>query len=547
MKRLVLLVLAVVVAGVAFTYRFNAMGGTFGGFENDQFAHLMRTDMVLRGEQPLRDFTDAELRGARPSLSYVLSAWAQQIGGRNLWPEAVLTIGALALSYAIVFALAADLSKSLSIGLLAAAVALVTRPKLYNYPKVLVLALGALAIRAVVLKPSLVRLGFGAAVTAAAVLFRHDYGVYVAVGIVAGLIARDAGEWKALARRLAHYAGMTAILLLPSAIWVQVYRGIPAYIKDALASAGLETSRTELRLPGMSLSSWLTGEGLLTLTYYAFWAVLVVAGVMVMARAYAGQPSLTPEERGTAAGLLAMAAVANMFFLRANLSQRFGDAVVLVVLLAAWTIGAAAGLGSRATRVATTVVSVALLVGIFGSAYVFANVPRDLSTSGLFDSWDTTSTRFRTIRDELRTLPPDVWPEDLAVGTLRAARYVAECTSPDDYLLVAGYAPEVPVFAKRRFAAGQGTMSLSFYTSVADQQRALERLRQQSVPIVLVSHEGVEEEFSNNYPLIAAHVTDHYRAAGWIEVEGERRFRVFVEAARQPRRTDPHLGLPCFQ
>ena len=95
----------------------------------------MRTDMVLRGEQPLRDFTDAELRGARPSLSYVLSAWAQQIGGRNLWPEAVLTIGALALSYAIVFALAADLSKSLSIGLLAAAVALVTRPKLYNYPK----------------------------------------------------------------------------------------------------------------------------------------------------------------------------------------------------------------------------------------------------------------------------------------------------------------------------------------------------------------------------------------------------------------------------
>ena len=48
----------------------------------------MRAEMLLRGQQPLRDFADAELRGAWPALSYAVPAWAQQIGGRTLLPEA---------------------------------------------------------------------------------------------------------------------------------------------------------------------------------------------------------------------------------------------------------------------------------------------------------------------------------------------------------------------------------------------------------------------------------------------------------------------------
>ena len=81
---------------MAFVYRFNTLGGALGGFDNDHFIYLIRTDMLLAGEQPLRDFVDAELRGAWPALTYAVSAWAQQIGGRTLLPEAFLTVGALA-------------------------------------------------------------------------------------------------------------------------------------------------------------------------------------------------------------------------------------------------------------------------------------------------------------------------------------------------------------------------------------------------------------------------------------------------------------------
>lgn len=547
-RRIILAVCAALSVGaVAFVYRFNSLGGTLGGFDNDHFAHLMRAEMLLRGEQPLRDFADAELRGAWPALSYAVPAWAQQIGGRTLLADAYLTVGAIALAHAMVFLLALDLSKRWSMAFLAAAVAVATTPKLYNYPKVLMLALGALALGAVASNPSTPRLALAAVVTAAATLFRHDYGVYVAAGIVAALVARAAPAWPAVARTVGVYAALSAICLLPSAVWVQVYEGIPAYLSNALATSALETTRTKLRLPSFEWSSVFTRDGLLVVTYYAFWGVLVAASATLIARMIGTKAPLRPAERGTAIGLLAMAAVVNTFFLRANLDQRFGDAIIPVALLAAWTVGAALESSSNALRIPAVALPVVLLLYMFGAAYVFSDIKRELDTSGLSDSWGKVTRRYQAVRAELGRLPPVVWADSDATGTLRAARYVAECTAPDDYLLVAGHYQEIPVFARRRFAAGQPTVSLSFYTSEGDQRRALTRLERQSVPIVLADAEDFEEGFASDYPLLAQHLAGAYRETGTIAVDDEPRFRVFVDAHRQPTGVDPHLGLPCFR
>ena len=58
-------VAALLIAALAFLYRFNALGGALGGFDNDEFATLTRVDLVLAGQQPLRDFADGELRAWR--------------------------------------------------------------------------------------------------------------------------------------------------------------------------------------------------------------------------------------------------------------------------------------------------------------------------------------------------------------------------------------------------------------------------------------------------------------------------------------------------
>jgi hypothetical protein len=276
--------------------------------------------------------------------------------------------------------------------------------------------------------------------------------------------------------------------------------------------------------------------------------VLPVAAAVLIWRMLATDPSrLTPEDRATVVGLLAMAAIVNQFFLRANLSERFGDAVVPVALLAAWSTGAASAIGWPTARRLLTVVPLTFLIFTCGSAYVFANVALDLDTSGLSDSWGKTTRRFHSVHAELRRLPPVDWSDIEATGTLPAARYIAECTGPDEYVFVAGYAPEIAVLARRRFAAGQGTVSMSFYTSEADQRRALARLAHQSVPLVLADAEDFEEGFVPKYPLLARHLADRYRDAGTILVNGEPGFRVFVQTDRQPIRRDPHLGLPCFQ
>jgi hypothetical protein len=539
---------ACAIAACAFVYRFNTLGGTLGGFDNDHFIYLIRTDMVLAGEQPLRDFVDAELRGAWPALTYSVSAWAQQLGGRTLLPEAYLTVGLLALAYAITFLVALDVSKRWSIALLAAAAAIVTAPKLYNAQKVIVLALGVWAIRAVVRKPSVLRLATAAAATAVAALFRHDYGLYLAAGMLVALATRDVTRWTAGARSIGVYVGLTAAFLLPSLLWVQFYAGLREYAVGAVASVVAERTRTPLILPDFDTSALWSPENMELVTYNVFWGVSALA-VLVLFAGLSGSKGvrLSAEHRATGLGILALAVLVTMSFLRANLAERFGDAAVAVVLLAAWIAGVAPLWVSPAMRRVMLVLPILLLLEVLGASYILADTTRELDTSGLSDSWGKIVRRYGEVRAQLGGLPPTAWSNLDANDPMRAARYLAECTAPDDRVLVIGPIHEIPVLARRHFAAGQAMFKLSLYLSEADQERALARLQQQSVPVVIADAGDFDEGFVSDYPLVAKHVASHYRDAGSIDVDHEPRYRIFVTSDREPARTDPVSGLPCFK
>ena len=538
------LLLAAAVAAVAFAFRFNTLGGTLGGFDDDEFAHLMRTDAVVRGEQPLRDFADPYLRGAWPALTYAVPAWAQAVWGHNLLAEAYLTAGALALAHALTFLLALDLSRwRWSVAVPAAILVVVTAPKLYNYPKVLVLMGGALAIRLVAASLSPFALAFAALVTAGAILFRHDYGVYLGLGIVAGLVAREFWQWRALAARLAMYAGITAVVLLPSAVWVQRHRGLAAYLADSLRSSQIEARRTSLTSATVDALALPSESNLIVATYYAFVWVPILALAVVAIR-MRGSQRLTPEDRSVAIGLAALAAAATVFMLRANLTQRFGDVAIPVVLLIAWMAGQASFVAWRPARVGAGVAARALLVALVICAFGYAATAGDLRSSGLSTSWGAVHDRFHELRDGLERLPPDHWPAG-DVGRVEAERYLAACTAPDDRVLLAVHAPEIPVFARRLFAGGD-MLSLGFGTLEPEQRQFLERLRAQSVPVMLAS-EDMEDAFVTDYPLLAAYAATHYREAGTIRRTDSAKFRVFVEVDRRIVRQDPLSGLPCYR
>jgi hypothetical protein len=537
---------ASVLAAFAFLLRFNALGGAIGGFDNDHFIYLVRTDMLLDGAQPLRDFVDAELRGAWPALTYAVSAWAQELGGRTLSSEAYLTVGMLAAAHVVVFLLALDLSRRWWVATLAAALAIATVPKLYNYPKVLTLALGAWALRAVVLKPSTARLGLAALVTAIAVLFRHDLGLYIAPAMAAALVARDLGRWRLAIRNVSIYAAATAICLLPSLVWVQAYDGLPRYLRNAAASVAVERTRTNLRLPPLDVSAPFSLASLEVVTYYAFWAVPILALAAVGASLVPWKGMrLSRDERASAIGLLVMTTLVNASMLRANLAERFGDAAPAVGLLAAWVAGSAALWSSPVVRRYVLLVTAVPLLLAVGASYAFSDIGRELETTGMSRSWRDAGRRYAVVRDELGRLPPSAWKDGDAHGMLVAARYVSECTAPTDRLLIIGPVHEIPVFAKRRFAGGQAMFKLSLYTSEAFQRRALVRLAHESVPMA-IADAAEFGEFTALYPLVARHLAEHYREAGSILVDGTPRFKIFAASDRQPTRMYSPLGLPCF-
>jgi hypothetical protein len=413
---------------------------------------------------------------------------------------------------------------------------------------VLILAGAAGLIRLWLLQPSPARLALIALWTAVATLFRHDFGVYVAIAAVVAVVARRPAGALAVASRLAVYVGMTTLLLVPSIAWVQIYKGVVPYVQSTIESVEGESARTDLPWPVIEPAAGLTEDNLISLVYYVFWAVPCVALLAWIWKA-ASRERREPIDLATGLSLIVLALVVNMAFLRGSLLSRFGDAIVPVALAAAWAATAAPAPWQARQAAAGIVWALprAVMLFLVASLFVVEESRREMEVGGLTEGREAAGRRFDAARAELSQLPPQTWRGVKPEGTLVAARYIAECTAPGDHVLMATYGPEIPVFARRPFAGGQGTFGLNFYTADEPQRAAVARLRTQSVPIVIASYDEYEGEFVEDYPIVAQYLAGRYRDAGTIAVEGEPRFRVLVDSTRAPARTDAVLGLPCYR
>lgn len=554
--RIATVVVAVAVATLAFVIRFNALGGSLGGFDNDEFFILTRADAILDGEQPLRDFSDGELRAAWPSLSYQIPAWTEQVWGRTLLVYAWLVCGALALCATMVFVVARGMTGGWVVPLAAALAVIASYAKPYNYPKLLALCIAIALLRRTIAQPTTTRIALLAAWTVVAALFRQDYGVYVAVAAIPALVlvprigppkgGRHTSEpggadlVRSAALRVGLYIGLGLLFALPSAIWIAYYKGIPHYITDILASVRGEGRRL-VSWPVVATAQPLATDSLIAALYYVFWAVPIVAIVFLIVSALRRS---WDHHAALGVATILMALLVNYFFLRGNLPARFGDAIVPVVLLVAWM----AGLWSQArggSRFVARAAASALLVLMIAAFFPINSIASELRTDG-FNSVSGIAGRFAEVSLMLRDQPPVTWTVKPRDGSMAIARYLAECTAPDDRVLVAINADEIPYFATRRFAGGQGSFYSNLLKSDDDQRLVLQRLAGQSVPVV-VSHPNYHDEFAVNYPLVAQYIAAGYRDVGVIDYDEKPVLRVFVESARTPIRVDPVLGYPCFQ
>ena len=537
-------VVAILLCVWVFLYRFNTLGGAFGGFDNDHFLHFAYAKQVQAGEQPLRDFMDAGLQGARPSLTYELSAAAQTYFGNNLRSEAWLTVGGVALGAAIAFIAASTIAPwpwALATALLSALIS----PKLYGYPKVLVTAVASLLIVSASRLPSRTRVALMSVWTAIAFLFRHDYAIYCVAGFVIVTVCAATTSWRNRVTQAAAYLVLTAVFLAPSLWWVQHYRGLTEYVRNGLEMSRNEAARTRIGWPRLSLERGLSSviedeDNAKAWIYYVFLAVPLVVIAVTAKRAIRGGD----EPQASAAVLLAlsvMTALLSHYFLRGNLAARFGDMGPPMAVLGAYLLFVSTRglIGQWLRALPGAVIAVAVFVITVMCTWQMASVSSELRTGRLLERPGDLFERTRRASQELLAMPRSL-REDEGAGRMQASAYLHQCTKATDRVVVMGYATDVIVFAERLFGGKRASFVPGFYADDRYSHETVASLQSTSVPIVLGSNLFDDGQM----PVIANFLRSHYEEAGKVRFY-ESELRVLVRRGLAGQPLGPG-GLPCF-
>jgi Dolichyl-phosphate-mannose-protein mannosyltransferase len=421
--------MAVVVGGVAFAVRY----ALTGAIENDHFVTFARALQVLDGDWPVRDFEDPGF-----PLSYLLSSAVAALFGPSLLVNVVLSVLLLALTSAVTYLLAFRATASQTAALVACAITVAIYPRLYNATKVIVPVIAIWLAWRYADAPRPRRLFELALWTGVAFLLRHDYLVYVALGNIVLLIACHSRVPRAATLTLAAYATLSLLFILPWLLYVQANEGLPAYFSSALRFTAAESRRT--------------ATGSLPWLFFALVAI-PAAGLTVSFRRGIHL------NRGQLASAAVMLLSLDLVFLRDVLAARIPDVAAPTAVVAAAT--AAHVLSTRAVTRGAMIA--AMVIAVFQITTRISAPPQPADAFR----------RLRDVTQRLRRVSPDIMPNPSLAPLVG---YLAHCTNRDDRILVAGFGPEIPVLARRPFAARLPTWIPGYYDDSADVDRALMQL-----------------------------------------------------------------------
>ena len=230
-----------------FLYRFGSLGGSLGGFSNDEFGYLARARQIQAGDVPFRDFNDPGW-----FLTDYLSAAAQWLGGYNLRSQALLTIGMLSIAAVLTFLLAWRAAGSLLAALLAVAFHVALQPRHYNYPKLVLYAAAITLAWAYIDRPNRPRAAALGAIIGIGFLFRHDHLLYLgALGLITiALVHR--GAIRRAFPAAAWLCASAALFVGPFLVFLALNGGIGEYFRLASVYVRRDAQRTTFSFPRLS-------------------------------------------------------------------------------------------------------------------------------------------------------------------------------------------------------------------------------------------------------------------------------------------------------
>jgi hypothetical protein len=538
-------------------------------FLNDHFTHLSRARQIVYGEWPIRDFFDPG-----QFLHYYFSAAAQIVFGYDLFGEALLTISFLSLAAALAYGISWRLSRSHAIAVWMTALAVISSPRLYNYPKVFLYVAAVCLAWWYTQHPDRRRLLGLAAFTILAFLFRYDHGAYVAAMMLvtlAVLHARRPREWLAMSGT---YLALCALLVLPFAAYVQWATGLRAYVTASLVPLRLVQAR--MRAPSAatlapdtsspagseaeSESDEGTGRSALAeifghndATAVSYWLTAALPFVVLLMVAWAGlRRTIALPEAATVTATAVFCLIVWRTILGDSAEKRLADVTAPSAILGAWAAGrwlmtATPGALRGAARTIRSAVVAVLVIVSLGSFSAQARFVEGLERYRVLAGPRAAAQEFANTYARLHLRPIYEWaPVNDSRGIRSLAQYVMRCTAPTDRLLIAGaFAPEVYFYAERQFAGGQVHFMPPWHTSLPEQRLTITRLEHQSVPIALIRDEG---QFARRFSFVDSYVHTRFVEVAYSTFnDNDDPWHVLVDRHLTPAGTDPQLGLPCFR
>lgn len=333
-----------------------------------------------------------------------------------------------------------------------------------------------------------------------------------------------AGNLRALADD-PHVAGTTGLGRVNRPAWREVLASIsPLRLAPALHTAA-------------NADAWL---------FWLFWSLPLVCLVTLCSRAIRRHEQW-PGEFAAVAALAVMAIFVNAGFLRDLLRTRFSDAIVPAALLGAWLLGLCwVGTWKRRTlQRVIQVAALAVLIVSYAAIRQVSDMRERIDLTGVGDGAQGVRARAAAVAQLLRSThrqalaPPSRYSEALRPFFL----YLDRCSSQADRLIVTGEFPDVLVLAGRGFAS-DGVVFGAWYSSVARQDRTLERLRARpALFAVLIDRPS----FRGRFPRVDDYLAAEYDRMTSVQVEGAETVPIVVHRGRTPLRTDPDTGWPCFR
>lgn len=305
----------------------------------------------------------------------------------------------------------------------------------------------------------------------------------------------------------------------------------------ALRSVGLDHLE-----PGPPIVSALAASTLSVVLFYLCWSMPAVAFLLWWLKPRRAPAGSSPVDVDAVIPTLCGVTLAcTAGFLRLDI-LRLADVFGTFPILACWVLATLIAVDRQGLRAVARIAACALAIVVILCVYRLGG--SEFERAGQFALHPTASFEravqtTRSARDWPWALQ---WPGD---SEWRLARYIHDCTNPDDRMLVTWAAPEFYFFSKRPFAGREGPLFPVLRRPASFEPQILDAWKQKRVPIVLTNEESYKE-FATTFPALAAHLATAYAAAGTTQWDERPAITVHVDRSRVATGRDPEFGLPCF-